>query len=633
MEGDLLDREHPESGGWKLGLSLLAIFLAIWVFSAWTFELQGIKAHITSVAVPAPPRLAHPIPYSATPPAPPLGLCLYRGLQLFHLDDKGWPEPDTPEDYIARFLAAAYGFSLPLIALGWFFRGGLQRWWHESLGRKFVTVIGSGNGARQLAADIARCGRRVIWVRTKEKDNLDKEKGVLIIAGALDDPVFWVKKVRIRHAAEAVIMAGDDSRNIEISLTIEDALGAGRIARPLPCHIHLADLHLKKGMVSLLPNLTEAGSLARCYFNHYEMMARVLARQHPVPAALSEQNVLPEHYIIVGFGQFGQNVALKLVKMGQQVVRRKTPAGPVFEVCKPRITIVDKDGPAALETFERSYPGFEKTCELNVVQHDCRQTGFLDLRFLQDRVTDAHRSLFFCLENEVLVVSAILLLMDASPPAKHPDSIYFWTAHDGSVGHLISRQQEMLSKSIKVITFATDDEVFTEDVILGHSLDLMARRVHEAYLTIARGQKDENNNPPAAGKDWAQLSEDERDGNREPADHMWAKVRSLGFDLETLPPGSSRFQRINEANNANLINAINDHMDELAGSEHYRWMAWRLIHGWKFGKPRDNVRKLHPDIIAYESLTEETQNKDKVIVSAIPDLMNLGRLRAVAVQK
>ena len=58
-----------------------------------------------------------------------------------------------------------------------------------------------------------------------------------------------------------------------------------------------------------------------------------------------------------------------------------------------------------------------------------------------------------------------------------------------------------------------------------------------------------------------------------------------------------------------------------------RWMTWRLLEGWQYGKVRDPMLKHHPDIVPYEHLAKSTQEKDKAIIRAIPKLLGIGRLR------
>ena len=155
----------------------------------------------------------------------------------------------------------------------------------------------------------------------------------------------------------------------------------------------------------------------------------------------------------------------------------------------------------------------------------------------------------------------------------------------------------------------------------------MAEQVHATWQGVAKVQVDPNNLPPAANKAWAELTEEEREGNREPADHMWSKVRSIGYELLPASFGSDG-HRAADADSASLAADIEKHMEELASAEHYRWMAWRLINGWKHAEKRDNALKLHPNIVSYEALTEPEKDKDRVIVRLIPQLLEIGRLRA-----
>ena len=617
--------------GRLIGTFLIAIFISLWAGAACVFwaECEQEKAsngHKVAAVV-------HESAGESRPHDP--GMSIYRGLQLFHLHDTHWPEPQSNGARAVRYGAAAYALAFPAILFGWFFQGGLARLLHQLPWGRFVVVAGEVDGARQLALDIARNKHRVVWARKRRGHDAqedDGEGGVLVIEGNLDDAEFWQNKVCLDRASDIVVMAEDDATNIELSLTLEGALRGKHPGNSIRCHIQLADLHLKKGLVQLLPTDAECGSLTRCYFNQYEIMARLLARQHPLPVDIAETGGLGEHYIIVGFDQLGQNVALKLVKMGQQVVRRQGPAGPVFEVCKPRITVVDKRGDKAAEVFLRAHPGFKQTCHFNVIPADCTEREFLELAFLKTDGTVAHTSLIFCLTNEATVVSTILMMLDiCERPEKNIDAIYYHAAHEEGVGHLLHKEQSRLSQQIPIITFAPEKEVFTEDVILNRSLDVLAERVHREYVQVTESIKDVNNPAPAASKTWMALTEEEREGNREPVDHLWAKLRTLGYNLETLPLLKSTKHLPPDEDTALIQEAIGCHMEELASSEHYRWMAWRLINGWTYGSTRDNTRKLHPDMVAYGQLREADKEKDRAIVRIIPELIKKGRLRVAKI--
>ncbi len=55
--------------------------------------------------------------------------------------------------------------------------------------------------------------------------------------------------------------------------------------------------------------------------------------------------------------------------------------------------------------------------------------------------------------------------------------------------------------------------------------------------------------------------------------------------------------------------------DVEANIEHRRWNAYMRSEGYIYGKKRNDLGKMHPNLIDYESLSEETQNTDKLITA------------------
>jgi hypothetical protein len=59
--------------------------------------------------------------------------------------------------------------------------------------------------------------------------------------------------------------------------------------------------------------------------------------------------------------------------------------------------------------------------------------------------------------------------------------------------------------------------------------------------------------------------------------------------------------------------------------EHRRWSAERLLRGWRLG-PRNNDRRLHPDLIPFEDLDDAGREKDRAVVRTIPEVLALAGL-------
>ena len=64
-----------------------------------------------------------------------------------------------------------------------------------------------------------------------------------------------------------------------------------------------------------------------------------------------------------------------------------------------------------------------------------------------------------------------------------------------------------------------------------------------------------------------------------------------------------------------------DEIAKMSRMEHDRWCADRLRNGWKYGKIRNNARKLHPDLVSWEELNDDAKEKDILAVKLIPILL------------
>ncbi len=107
---------------------------------------------------------------------------------------------------------------------------------------------------------------------------------------------------------------------------------------------------------------------------------------------------------------------------------------------------------------------------------------------------------------------------------------------------------------------------------------------------------------------WEELNEVMKDANRWPADHLSVKLRAIGCDGQDLTP---------------LANIAHNHVffEMLSEMEHRRWMAERLMDGWRYGLVRNNEKKIHPMIIPYAQLSESEKQKDKDMLENIRNLL------------
>ncbi|MDQ3788124.1 MAG: RyR domain-containing protein, partial [Actinomycetota bacterium] len=142
----------------------------------------------------------------------------------------------------------------------------------------------------------------------------------------------------------------------------------------------------------------------------------------------------------------------------------------------------------------------------------------------------------------------------------------------------------------------------------------LARAIHDTYRRHAmeQGASVETNE---SVRPWDQLPDYLKDSNREQAWDIGRKLAMIG--LSAIPRSGS-----NES-----VTLSDSDVEKLARAEHRRWMNERTAKGWRYDRVRDNDRKLHPDLVEWEYLSEDSKDKDRSAVRAIP-----GHLAAAGLQ-
>ncbi len=156
-------------------------------------------------------------------------------------------------------------------------------------------------------------------------------------------------------------------------------------------------------------------------------------------------------------------------------------------------------------------------------------------------------------------------------------------------------------------------------------LDRLAATIHGFYLENAWTRGEILGSTPAL-RPWERLPETYRASNRAQADHLFLKLEAAG--LIALPEA--------RAGDDDAVAAPAwgqpARVERLAALEHDRWSGDRLLDGWTHGPTRDNDRKVHPDLLPYETLGEDVKEKDRVAVLTVPLILRLAGLAYRPVQ-
>jgi hypothetical protein len=105
---------------------------------------------------------------------------------------------------------------------------------------------------------------------------------------------------------------------------------------------------------------------------------------------------------------------------------------------------------------------------------------------------------------------------------------------------------------------------------------------------------------------WERLPEDLRQSNIAQAADFGDKVEAIGAIIVPESAGAPAFAFTDEE------------VERLAEEEHERWMRDRFSQGWQYGQPRDDAKKIHPDLRPWAELSKSDQDKDRNAIRTLP---------------
>ena len=137
----------------------------------------------------------------------------------------------------------------------------------------------------------------------------------------------------------------------------------------------------------------------------------------------------------------------------------------------------------------------------------------------------------------------------------------------------------------------------------------MAQSFHAHYVEDNPKKLPENLRP------WDKLPDTFRTANLEQARYAVEILRAAGFEVR---PKSRKAGAIQSFAGRQWKRAI----ERMAELEHGRWNVERLRDGWRFGRPRDDARKLHDCLVPWENLPENIREYDRNSIRAFPKILS-----------
>ena len=506
---------------------------------------------------------------------------LYLTLQLFSMESGAVDSPSVLLE-VARWMACFVLFSS-------LFKGALQAT-HLAIERKLIgqlnghiIICGAGQQGLKIVNECLAQGAFVVLVDLKEKEllSLPQNNRIRFLHADATLPLS-LEALNVPTCDSIFLSNPANGMNLDILINLEQVIKAS--GKTKDCFINT---DTPERFSTVLNTLQFTGLNLRL-FNFDDLITRELLTQK----ALDQKYYQKESAEVVVLGD--ANISTFMIR---QIAR--TFIKP-FET-KISINVVGTQAVAITEELHETHPQLKVFAHLNPITSK-KPALALNSYMNENDLSPEQFVVFICQESDSegffdLMDLSDLTGIDASQIAllqtsNFPLETFFNSANDSDMKGLTLFGLNRLKNSV--------------DAIRGETLDSLAKKIHDRYLDAQLAGGAELGSQPAI-MHWSDLDEQYKENNRRQADHIYSKLRYLNLTITR--DTFSKF-RFTEAE-----------VETLAKIEHRRWCIEKYLDGWQHNETRNNLLRLHPDLIPWESLTEEIKDYDREPIKQIPKLL------------
>ncbi len=457
-----------------------------------------------------------------------------------------------------------------------------------------IIISALNTNSRHLISDLLSKNKMVVVISpisNSTKMDILESNGAIFVEGDLLSETF-LEQIAAHRAKYIVFMDKNDDTNISTAYSFFQFLEKHKSQRIIPLYTHVSDDFKLNELneLNFFEKLnTKYKNNPNCevhLFSSIERASRVLFLNYSpdLYRKISSPQDPPINIAIIGSNTLSQSLILRLIRLGHYANLKKIK----ITLFQDRINIVDK--------LSKKYRNLTDFADFTIINNKLDLFDAQEFELLHQK--ENFDAVYLLSEDESLS-SGIMHKLSKVKSVKKLDLVLALYNPEGLLNkHYHSKEIGKLN----IHKFDLVKESFTQEALLTEQLDELAKIIHKDYLSGVKAL-DPNK---SSHKDWKNLSLDFRNQNREQADHIYVKLRALGY------PQIKVEDIVFTAETVNL----------LAEMEHNRWWANMALSGWTQGEKRDDNNKIHTDLIPYDQLDIETQKYDKDAVLNIPKLIN-----------
>lgn len=521
----------------------------------------------------------------------------YLTIQLFVLESGSVVGPKSWELEVARLLAPTVAAYTAIQALALLFVEQFQ-FLRLRAARQHVIICGLGRRGLLLARSFREHGHPVVVIEqdaANEAIKVCRQQGTVVLIGDATNAEL-LEQAGLQHAHYLIAVCDDDGANAEIAVQAQQ-LSTRSTGPPLTCLVHLIQPQLCELLHGRSLDTGNHPTFRLDFFNTFDLGAKILLEKYP---PLSATHAQAPHILILGFGSLGQSLAIQAAR-----ARYCSPEPPAARL---QITVVDREADRKVKLVNLRYPCLPQACDLIPCTLDTRWPEFQQADFLRDQAGQVSVTvIYICFDDDALGLTAALTLAAHVRDHDQDIPIIVRTTTRGGLASLFCYDETARSYG-NIHAFPLLEYSCAPDLVLGGTHETVARALHQRYVQqqVDQGQT-ATTNPSLVP--WDELPADLQEGNRTQADAISTMLKSAGYRLAPLTNWDAYRFRFPE-----------DVIEKMARLEHERFVSERLRAGWSLG-PKDTAQKSNPNLVAWEHLTADAQERTRHPLRELPCIL------------
>lgn len=466
--------------------------------------------------------------------------------------------------------------------------------------RNQVLVLGINQKGKALLNDLAQSHHMTgvaieLDAEHKHARALRREGHLVLFGDGTQSMV--LQDAGIRTARYLICFLNDEQTTINVVRALHQITEKNPGKYQVRCFLHIANARVSAMLQQsdYFEDEKQNGIDLR-FFNHHQMIARQFFARFPyeyAEALRDEETVF--RLVIFGTG----DTAKSLLVQALQVLHTANPASPEIIVCGAGADMAGRQ-------LVAEYPGAGMVSSIKYVEFD----GAYD-QILNELVIDPPEHVIpvviAAFEQDSANLKMSLEMLHATPVSTF--RVFALNYHNDGLNALLRTKQNRLNR---LRFFGSLESVCQVELITKERLDTIARAIHEDYLQQLAPDGGALSESEAYKQSWDALNEPAKDANRAQADHIPYKLAMCG----KLTGADAQI-----AGDPRPISFTAQEVERLAQVEHARWVAQRYLAGWRYGVQRDDLRRCHPSMVAWDMLPEPEKQKDRDVILRIPQLL------------